>query len=83
MSLVRPEQAQIFKFADRVTVDELKEIYQLMEIEVETAAKQNEILVLMGDFNFNQSSVLGGTIAFFLVLSFNQQCYWRQHKSSQ
>ena len=33
VSLVRPEQAQIFKFADRVTVDELKELLKMNESE--------------------------------------------------
>ena len=33
VSLVRPEQAQIFKFADRVTVDELKEVVKMNESE--------------------------------------------------
>ena len=42
------------------TVDELKEIYQLIETEVETAAKQNEILVLMGDFNCKVGSIIPG-----------------------
>ena len=33
VSLVRPEQAQIFKFADKLTVDELKEVVKMKESE--------------------------------------------------
>ena len=42
------------------SVDELKEIYKLIEEQIETAIKMNERLVMMGDFNCKIGEIIPG-----------------------
>ena len=42
------------------SVEELKEIYLVIEEQIEAAIKQNERLVLMGDFNCKVGEIIPG-----------------------